>query len=145
MNPRIHTPATLGTGAWSSSMKEGEHSQVARTCDGVSRTRSGRDIVPALLAIARHVTLAFVAALGIPGRVAAATPAPLPHVAATRPQDGMIQRPSAGQAAEPDPVSRNVVARARMLECGHQWSNMKRAGTATGTWKEFSRGCLAQR
>ncbi len=40
---------------------------------------------------------------------------------------------------------RSVAARARMNECGHQWNNMKHAGTAAGTWKDFSRGCLAQR
>ncbi len=49
-------------------------------------------------------------------------------------------------AQEVDAGSRNVAARARMLECGHQWSNMKRAGTAAGgTWKDFSRGCLGQK
>jgi len=52
-----------------------------------------------------------------------------------------VTRPAA--SPEIDSASRNVAARARMLECGHQWSSMKRAGTAAGTWKEFSRGCLA--
>lgn len=47
--------------------------------------------------------------------------------------------------ADADPLSRNVAARARMLECGHQWSTMKRAGTASGTWKDFSRVCLTQK
>jgi hypothetical protein len=41
-------------------------------------------------------------------------------------------------------MSRNAAARTRMLECGHQWSAMKRAGTATGTWKDFSKVCLAR-
>jgi hypothetical protein len=40
--------------------------------------------------------------------------------------------------------SRNA-ARSRMRECGHQWSAMKKNGTAAGmTWKEFSQGCLAK-
>ena len=40
--------------------------------------------------------------------------------------------------------SRNA-ARSRMRECGHQWSTMKKNGTASGmTWKDFSQGCLAR-
>ena len=40
--------------------------------------------------------------------------------------------------------SRNA-ARSRMRECGHQWSTMKKNGTASGmTWKDFSQGCLAK-
>jgi hypothetical protein len=58
-----------------------------------------------------------------------------------RGQEATVARQAA--TSEIDPASRNVAARARMLECGHQWSSMKRAGTAAGTWKEFSRGCLA--
>lgn len=50
--------------------------------------------------------------------------------------------PHPGEAESP---SRNVVARARMLECGHQWNSQKKNGTASGTWKDFSRACLAQR
>ena len=57
-----------------------------------------------------------------------------------------VGAPKAPLAQEVDAGSRNVAARARMLECGHQWSNMKRAGTAAGgTWKDFSRGCLGQK
>lgn len=46
----------------------------------------------------------------------------------------------------PSTVSADAAARARMHECGHQWSSMKRAGT-TGlmTWKEFSSTCLVVR
>jgi hypothetical protein len=43
-----------------------------------------------------------------------------------------------------DTMTRNAAARTRMLECGHQWSAMKRAGTASGTWKDFSKVCLAR-
>lgn len=40
--------------------------------------------------------------------------------------------------------SRNA-ARSRMRECGHQWSAMKKNGSANGmTWKDFSQGCLAK-
>ena len=42
-------------------------------------------------------------------------------------------------------ASRNAGARTRMLECGHQWSAMKKAGTASGTWKDFSRVCLVRK
>ena len=66
-----------------------------------------------------------------------------PSAPPSRPESA-VQRSPASQ--EIDAGSRNVAARARMLECGHQWSNMKRAGTAAGgTWKDFSRGCLGQR
>jgi hypothetical protein len=61
----------------------------------------------------------------------------------TVPAAAAPNRPAA--ASEADSGSRSVAARARMNECGHQWNNMKHAGTASGTWKEFSRGCLAQK
>jgi hypothetical protein len=59
------------------------------------------------------------------------------------PAAATLNRPAS--APEADSGSRSVAARARMNECGHQWNNMKHAGTASGTWKEFSRGCLAQK
>lgn len=89
--------------------------------------------------------LALIALLAVGvGTVAAATSIQPRPSAASKPQDDQQHAPGV-QPADADLASRNVVARARMLECGHQWSNMKRAGTASGTWKEFSRGCLAQR
>ncbi len=37
----------------------------------------------------------------------------------------------------------DAAARARMHECGHQWSTIKKAGNAGSmTWKEFSSTCL---
>lgn len=60
-----------------------------------------------------------------------------------RPAEAPVNRPA--PAPDADAGSRSVAARARMNECGHQWNNMKHAGTASGTWKEFSRGCLAQK
>jgi hypothetical protein len=90
--------------------------------------------------------LAFIAVIGMDVGMAAAATATQPHPSASKAQEESGQQHAPGvQPADPDPASRNVVARARMLECGHQWSNMKRAGTASGTWKDFSRGCLAQR
>lgn len=71
---------------------------------------------------------------------ASPTPAPPRPTPAKTTADPAAQRP-----VEADGSSRNVVARARMLECGHQWSSQKKNGTASGTWKDFSRGCLAQR
>ena len=90
--------------------------------------------------------LLAVACCAVPVRAAQPQPAPPPlrttGQSPSRPE-GMVQTLPASQ--EVDAGSRNVAARARMLECGHQWSNMKRAGTAAGTWKDFSRGCLAQK
>lgn len=92
---------------------------------------------------------ALMAALGLSGATAsAASPTPARPVASTPPSRPV---PDALPAVSPplpeqDPASRSVAARARTNECGHQWNNMKRAGTAAGTtWKEFSRGCQAQR
>ena len=72
--------------------------------------------------------------------------APVPSRAVAAPQR-MVEAPASHPAVAPDADSgtRSVAARARMNECGHQWNNMKHAGTASGTWKEFSRGCLAQK
>ena len=40
-------------------------------------------------------------------------------------------------------VSQDAAARARMHECAHQWSAIKKAGNAgVTTWKEFSATCL---
>ncbi len=101
----------------------------------------GRHIVRPLAARVWHGGLALAALVGS----AAATPAPAPLPSTTGLQETAAQRTPGAQTPDPDAGSRNVVARARMLECGHQWSNMKRTGTASGTWKDFSRGCLAQR
>ena len=54
------------------------------------------------------------------------------------------QPPKSAPPAPDDLMTRNAAARTRMLECGHQWSSMKRAGTAAGTWKDFSKVCLAR-
>lgn len=55
--------------------------------------------------------------------------------------------PARSTAAGPsdENANRNAGARTRMLECGHQWSAMKKAGTASGTWKDFSRVCLVRK
>ena len=103
----------------------------------------GRNVVRPLAARVRHGGFALAALAGSAGLTAAA-PVPSQHPSSAGAQDAASQR-SPGVQSDPDAGSRNVVARARMLECGHQWSNMKRAGTASGTWKDFSRGCLAQR
>ena len=92
--------------------------------------KTGRDMVRSRAWRGGLVLAALVGSVG----VAFAAPASTPHAST-----------AGAQSADPDVGSRNVVARARMLECGHQWSNMKRAGTASGTWKDFSRGCLAGR
>ena len=89
--------------------------------------------------------LVVLALFGLEGEAAAATPAIQPRAPVARSADPAAPRPSGPANPELDQSSSNVVARARMLECGHQWSNLKRAGTASGTWKDFSRGCLAQR
>ena len=89
---------------------------------------------------------AVIAGLLVPGlRASAAGPAPA-RTGAPFDARSSIDPASPPPQTEPDPVSRSVAARARTNECGHQWNNMKRAGTATGTtWKEFFRGCQAQR
>lgn len=105
-------------------------------------------------AVAAGVGLAALVALALPlvsGRAQAAPPAsPAPSAArgtvAPAPRAAEPSSvPRAASAPDPDVGSRSVAARARMSECGHQWNNMKRTGTATGTWKEFSRSCLAQK
>ena len=104
-------------------------------------------------AVARGFGLAALCLLAlplVPGRAQAAPPsgaassAPRGTAApAQRAPDAAASRPpSAGEA---DVGTRSVAARARMSECGHQWNNLKRTGAATGTWKEFSRSCLAQK
>lgn len=62
---------------------------------------------------------------------------------ASRGNDG--PQPKAPVAAEQDSGTRSVATRARMSECAHQWSNLKRAGTASGIWRDFARTCLAQK
>ena len=96
---------------------------------GVCRRAARTLRFTAMSAVVIATTLSNARAAPLPTSTISARPA---AVATPRGQDG-------------DPISRSVAARARMLECGHQWSAMKKAGTATGTWKEFSRGCLAQR
>ncbi len=93
--------------------------------------------------------LAAVAALVLVPAVAPAAPVQSPSQAPRSPVVGQhaadAQPSRAAGAPDGDAGSRSVAARARMNECGHQWNNMKHAGTASGTWKEFSRGCLAQK
>lgn len=71
-----------------------------------------------------------------------AAPAPPP---AARPA-GANAGSDTGNASARDAgplVSQDAAARARMHECGHQWSSIKKAGNAgTMTWKEFSATCL---
>ena len=110
-----------------------------------------RGVPPA--SVARGVGLAALFALALPfasGLAQAAPPAtPAPSVprgtAAPAPRAPEPTGPRAASGADADVGSRSVAARARMSECGHQWNNMKRTGAATGTWKEFSRSCLAQK
>ena len=92
--------------------------------------------------------IAIAALMLVPGAgwTAQGTPAVArPPVApqASRGSDG--PPPKASVAAEQDGGARSVATRARMSECGHQWSNLKRAGTASGIWRDFARGCLAQK
>jgi hypothetical protein len=68
-------------------------------------------------------------------------PAPVPMVW-TEPGIVVAAAAAAPPSGVDDSLSRGSAARSRMLECGHQWSAMKKAGTATGTWKEFARVCL---
>lgn len=89
-------------------------------------------------AVAVSSAIAVVLVSGLPASAASTSPSS-PHAAARAPE------PAPPRAAEPESSSRNVVARARMLECGHQWNSQKKNGTASGTWKDFSRACLAQR
>ena len=105
----------------------------------------------ALMPAARHspgqlgavAILALAAALPLTSTAARAAP-PAPAAGAPRGTAAAPSRP-AGTGQDGDAGSRSVAARARMNECGHQWNNMKRAGTASGTWKDFSRNCLAQK
>ena len=105
------------------------------------------------VSVARCVGLAALVALALPlasGRVQAAPPAtPAPSAprgtVAPTPRAPEPTAPRAASGPDADVGNRSVAARARMSECGHQWNNMKRTGAATGTWKEFSRSCLAQK
>lgn len=81
---------------------------------------------------------------GIAGPFAFIVVSVLPATAAP-PTTPKAAEPVASRSGEPDGSPRNAVARARMLECGHQWNSLKKNGTASGTWKDFSRSCLAQR
>jgi hypothetical protein len=76
--------------------------------------------------------------------LASSSPRQLAPVPMVRTQAGIVV--AAAAAASPSSVdetlSHGSAAHSRMLECGHQWSAMKKAGTATGTWKEFARICL---
>lgn len=109
-----------------------------------SRAASGWGQVGAVAAVALALMV---------GQGRAASPGPAsgpgtPHGAPvpTRSPEAPAAAPRAPAAGQDgDAGSRSVAARARMNECGHQWNNMKRAGTASGTWKEFSRNCLAQK
>ena len=100
---------------------------------------AGGGVAAALLTLALAPTQASAAP---PSGPAQATPrstgAPVPRAPDPAPAH-------AAPAPDADVGTRSVAARARMSECGHQWNNMKRTGTATGTWKEFSRNCLAQK
>lgn len=82
---------------------------------------------------------ALLAGSAVGGALAASRAAP------GAPQDGAANRPPSSPLPTPDAAQPAGVARARINECGHLWNSMKRAGTATGTWKDFSRGCYAQR
>lgn len=103
--------------------------------------------------VARGFGLAILCLLATPVVATAARAAPPsatvpsaprgPVAPAQRAPDPAATRAPSG--AEADVGTRSVAARARMSECGHQWNNMKRTGAATGTWKEFSRSCLAQK
>ncbi len=78
---------------------------------------------------------------------AKAAPAALPAKAVaelSRAPDAAASRSTAAGASDEN-ANRNAGARTRMLECGHQWSAMKKAGTASGTWKDFSRVCLVRK
>ena len=52
-------------------------------------------------------------------------------------------RSDTGSASPAPQISQDAAARARMHECAHQWSAIKKAGNAGATtWKEFSATCL---
>lgn len=83
-------------------------------------------------------------------RAAGAVPLPVAHPASSHAPAGQMIADVTGAAANrettgADPTQSRNAARSRMRECGHQWSAMKRNGTANGmTWKDFSQGCLAK-
>lgn len=100
----------------------------------------------------------FLAALawlaGFGSAAAASPPVPAPPPTDSKPgpasvsqipqrQDGAGLR--APGATGNGSATRTASARAQMLKCGQRWSALKRAGTASGTWKEFSRSCLIPR
>ena len=97
-------------------------------------------VAATILCAAHHPSEALAAG---PASPVPASRASTPSPSGMRASEAPPPRPAAPQ--DVDAGSRSVAARARMNECGHQWNNMKHAGTASGTWKEFSRGCLAQR
>ncbi len=106
----------------------------------------GRSFSVSFASVLRHGGLASLAWIAVGASSATAAPPSSPsHSPASRSPDDATQRAGSPQGVDSDSSARNVVARARMLECGHQWSTLKKNGTASGTWKEFSRGCLAQR
>ncbi len=109
----------------------------------------------------RGVTFGFAAAMLVVSGVAAAPPSSGPArgpgpPGATGTAGNRSGAPAAPAGRTPEAPSgtpqaystltEDAAARARMHECGHQWSSMKRTGT-TGvmTWKEFSATCLVVR
>ena len=93
-----------------------------------------------LIERSRAVLIGAVAALaiGTGAQALEAPPAPLQVAQAT---GDAATHPS----GTTDTGQTRNAARSRMRECGHQWSSMKKNGSAAGmTWKDFSQGCLAK-
>jgi len=96
--------------------------------------------VAPVFALCFAVSPGFAQSVGLPKSSSASAS---PTVAEPpRSQGGLPHAPS-GPLDET--ATRSAAARARMLECGHQWSAMKKAGTASGTWRDFSKVCLARK
>ncbi|WP_131117336.1 hypothetical protein [Lichenihabitans psoromatis] len=83
---------------------------------------------------------------GAPGKSGAPAGAPAGGAAAASgrsSQGGSSAMPRAPAAPTGAVAPQDAAARARMHECGHQWSTIKKAGNAGSmTWKEFSSTCL---
>lgn len=102
------------------------------------------------LNVGRLSRLTLGVCLGVAFGAAQAQTAPQPGKSppAATSMSGEARNGAEVRAAPPpsadDSMTRNAAARTRMLECGHQWSAKKKAGTAVGTWKDFFKVCIAR-
>ncbi len=103
-------------------------------------SRIGAAILVAGMAFGASGVRAAPAAPG--GKSGAPGPGPGPSAGPTSAGRASNAGEGGTDVAQPQ-ISQDAAARARMHECAHQWSSIKKAGNAgVTTWKEFSATCL---